>query len=57
MPNIENAEYIVIYNPDKWKYNVFYFIYDLNNLKSEKGVTYNILYVSQERTIDIRNIK
>lgn len=46
-PKIKNAEYIVIYNPDKWKYTVFYFINDLNKIKEEKGIIYNILHVSQ----------
>lgn len=44
---IENAEYIVIYNPDKWKYTVFYFIDDLEKVKAEKGTIYNILHISQ----------
>jgi hypothetical protein len=47
LPSIENTEYIVIYNPDKWKYTAFYFIDDLNKVKSERGTTYNILHISQ----------
>lgn len=47
LPKIKNAEYIVIYNPDKWKYTVFYFIDDLDKLKGEKGIIYNILHISQ----------
>jgi hypothetical protein len=47
LPEIESSEYIVIYNPDKWKYTVFYFIEDLNKIKSERGIIYNILHVSQ----------
>lgn len=47
IPKIANAEYIVIYNPEKWKYNVFYFIDDLSNVKGEKGIVYNILHISQ----------
>ncbi|MBZ9621832.1 DUF4865 family protein [Clostridium sp. FP2] len=43
------TEYIVIYNPDKWKYIVFYFIDDLIKVKAEKGVIYNILHISQEK--------
>ncbi|WP_275542710.1 DUF4865 family protein [Clostridium taeniosporum] len=46
IPKIDNAEYVVIYNPDKWKYNTFYFIDDLSKVKSEKGVIYNILHIS-----------
>ncbi|GAA0725290.1 DUF4865 family protein [Clostridium malenominatum] len=47
LPRIDDAEYIVIYNPDKWKYAVFYFIDDLNKVKSEKGAIYDILHISQ----------
>ena len=49
IPKINNTEYIVIYDPNKWKYNVYYFIDDLNKLKTEKGVIYNILHTSQEK--------
>lgn len=48
MPNIDNVEYMVIYSPEKWKYNIFYFIDDLSKVKAEEGVIYNILHVSQE---------
>jgi hypothetical protein len=47
IPQIENAEYVVIYNPDKWKYHVFYFIDDLRLVNTECGVIYNILHISQ----------
>ena len=47
MPNFDNTEYIVIYNPDKWKYSIVYFIDDLSKVKSEKGIVYNILHISQ----------
>jgi hypothetical protein len=47
LPQIEGSEYVVIYNPDKWKYTVFYFIDDLNKIGSEKGIVYNILHISQ----------
>ncbi|MDU4479159.1 DUF4865 family protein [Clostridium sp.] len=46
---IKDAEYIVIYNPDKWKYNVFYFIDDLSKVKLEEGTIYDILHISQEK--------
>ena len=46
IPEIENAEYVVVYNPDKWKYHAFYFIDDLQKVKTEKGVIYSILHVS-----------
>ena len=46
IPEIENAEYVVVYNPDKWKYHAFYFVDDLHNVKTEKGVIYSILHVS-----------
>lgn len=47
IPKIEDAEYVVIYNPDKWKYHVFYFIDDLRKVEAEKGVIYSILHISQ----------
>ncbi|EKQ56129.1 MULTISPECIES: DUF4865 family protein [unclassified Clostridium] len=47
LPKIKDSEYIVIYNPDKWKYTMFYFIEDLDKVKSEKGIIYNILHASQ----------
>jgi len=47
IPEIENAEYVVIYNPNKWKYQVFYFVDDLEKVKAERGVIYNILHISQ----------
>lgn len=47
IPKIENAEYVIIYNPDKWKYHVCYFIKDLSTIKSEKGIIYKILHISQ----------
>jgi len=46
IPKID-AEYIIIYNPDKWKYHVFYFVDDLEKVKTEKGVIYTILHISQ----------
>jgi hypothetical protein len=46
IPGIGNAEYLVIYNPDTWKYQVFYFIDDLEKVRTEKGVLYNILHIS-----------
>mgnify|MGYP000858261257 CR=1 FL=1 len=46
IPKID-AEYVVIYNPDKWKYHAFYFIDDLEKVITEKGVIYTILHISQ----------
>jgi hypothetical protein len=46
IPKID-AEYVIIYNPDKWKYHVFYFIDDLEKVKTEKGTIYTILHISQ----------
>jgi len=46
IPKINDAEYIVIYNPDKWKYHVFFFIDDLGKVNSENGTIYNILHIS-----------
>jgi len=47
IPKIEDAEYLVVYNPDKWRYQVFYFIDDLQKVETEKGIVYNILHISQ----------
>jgi hypothetical protein len=47
MPKIENAEYLVIYNPDKWKYHVFYFLDEPQKAQTKKGVIYEILHISQ----------
>ena len=49
IPSFEDTEYMVIYNPDKWKYHVFYFTDDLSNVKSEEGIIYDILHISQEK--------
>lgn len=46
IPKIDNAEYVVIYNPDKWNYQVFYFIDDLAKVRTDKGVVYSILHIS-----------
>ena len=40
---------MIIYNPDKWKYHVFYFIDYLSNVKPEEGIIYDILHISQEK--------
>jgi hypothetical protein len=47
IPKIEDSECLVIYNPDKWKYQVFYFLDDLEKVNAEMGVVYDILHVSQ----------
>jgi len=47
MPKLYDVEYVVIYNPDKWKYSIFYFIEDLSKVKSEKGTIYNVLHISE----------
>jgi len=44
---IIDAEYVIVYNPDKWKYHVFYFIDDLEKVRTEKGMIYTILHISQ----------
>ncbi|MBK1813303.1 DUF4865 family protein [Clostridium sp. YIM B02505] len=49
MPKIAGAEYIVIYSPEKWRYNIFYFIDDLSKVEEIDGVIYSILHVSQEK--------
>ncbi|MBI0580846.1 DUF4865 family protein [Neobacillus cucumis] len=48
IPTIDDVEYIVIYNPDKWEYDVFYFLNELSNVKDMSGVIYNILHISHE---------
>ncbi|CAM3815752.1 DUF4865 family protein [Mesobacillus thioparans] len=45
---IENTEYLVIYSPDKWKYEAFYFLNDLTKVSGKRGVIYQILHISQE---------
>lgn len=47
IPTIDHTEYFVIYNPDKWKYEVFYFLSDLSKVKETDGTIYQILHVSQ----------
>lgn len=49
MPKLYDVEYVVIYNPDKWKYSIFYFIEDLSKVKAEKGMIYNVLHISEEK--------
>lgn len=49
IPTVGDTEYVVIYNPDKWKYNVFFFIDNLRDIKSEEGIIYDILHISQEK--------
>ncbi|WP_234117753.1 DUF4865 family protein [Clostridium hydrogenum] len=44
--NMESKEYLIIYNPDKWKYHVFYFVNELSKVKLEKAIIYSILHVS-----------
>lgn len=48
IPKIKHTEYILTYNPENWKYDVYYFIDDLSNLKEYSGEIYNILHISQE---------
>ena len=46
----KNISFTVIYNPDKWKYTVFYYISketDLTNFQKENYIIYNVLHVSQ----------
>ncbi|MGL5642737.1 MAG: DUF4865 family protein [Paraclostridium sp.] len=49
IPKIQGAEYFVIYNPDKWKYSVFYLIDDLNKVEMESGIIYNVIHISEEK--------
>jgi hypothetical protein len=45
IPRID-AEYMVTYNPDMWKYNVYYFIDEPRKADGEKGIIYSILHIS-----------
>jgi len=47
IPQINDTQYIVIYNPDKWKYSAFYFLDAAEKAKNLKGVVYSILHISQ----------
>lgn len=47
IPKIAEAEYVVIYNPEKWQYDMVYFLNDLELITDFNGVVYNILHVSQ----------
>lgn len=49
---IENTECLVIYNPDKWKYEAFYFLNDLAKVSGTCGVIFQILHVSKEGVFD-----
>ncbi|MFS0634459.1 DUF4865 family protein [Mesobacillus foraminis] len=48
IPPIEGAEFLVTYNPDQWKYDIFCFLKDINNLKETSGAIYQILYISSQ---------
>jgi hypothetical protein len=49
IPTIKDAEYMLTYNPDKWEYDVFYFLSDVSNLiEGKQGVVYTILHISHE---------
>lgn len=41
-----DAEYFVVYHPEKWTYRAFYLMDDLEKVKVEKGTVYTILHVS-----------
>ncbi|MCH6267321.1 MULTISPECIES: DUF4865 family protein [Neobacillus] len=47
IPTIDETEYLIIYNPERWKYEVFYFLNDLSSVKDVSGVVYSILHISQ----------
>jgi hypothetical protein len=50
IPKINDGEYMLTYNPDKWEYDVYYFLSDVSNLIEEKhGVLYSILHISLEK--------
>jgi hypothetical protein len=48
LPEVEGgAETLVIYNPNKWEYDAFYFVCDVGSVEGLSGVIYTILHVSQ----------
>lgn len=51
LPMMDDTEYLVIYNPEKWKYEVFYFLNDISLIKDMDGVIYQILHISQEERL------
>jgi hypothetical protein len=44
---LDGSEYLVIYSPENWRYDVYFFLNDLNKIDGLKGTTYTILHVSQ----------
>lgn len=40
--------YLVIYNPDKWKYNIFVFLKDIEMGSFNASVVYDILHISSD---------
>lgn len=46
IPMLDDTEYAIIYNPDKWEYNVFYFSEDADKFTELNGVMYTVLHVS-----------
>jgi hypothetical protein len=50
LPKIKNSEFMLTYNPDKWEYDVFYFLSDVSNfIRETYGVLYSILHISHEK--------
>ncbi|MFG6496187.1 DUF4865 family protein [Fictibacillus sp. UD] len=47
VPTIDHTEYIIIYNPDQWKYDIYYFLNDVSCIKDMNGTLYSILHISQ----------
>lgn len=46
IPMLDQTEYAIIYNPDKWEYSVFYFNADVDKFAELNGVMYTVLHVS-----------
>lgn len=46
IPMIDHTEYVIIYNPDKWEYSVFYFNEDVSKFAGIDGILYTVLHVS-----------
>lgn len=47
IPNIHDSEYLLSYNPEKWEYDVFYFLNDTSLVKKYQGTLYSILHISE----------
>ncbi len=51
IPQIEDSEYLVVYDPEKWLYTVYYFTTEVPETGGLEGIIYNILHISTQTTI------